>query len=188
MKNIAIFCGSQKGKQLEYIQEAKQFATFLAKEGYTIVYGGGAVGIMGAIADAAIEAGGEVIGVMPNFLVEREIAHPNLTELHTVDTMHERKALMADLSDAIIALPGGAGTLEEFFEMFTWAQIGLHSKPIGLYNTLNYFNPLIEMFNHMISEEFIKEDYMKMVDIGDSPTEMIRLLKDHQDVPVRTYD
>lgn len=138
MKRLAIFCGSSNGASDVYIEGAKKLGKELAKRNITLVYGGASVGVMGAVANAVLEEGGYVIGVMPSFLEKREISHQNLSELIVVDSMHERKAKMADLADGFIALPGGPGTLEEFFEVFTWAQLGLHRKPCGLLNINHY--------------------------------------------------
>jgi uncharacterized protein (TIGR00730 family) len=143
VKQLAVFCGSSNGASEAYKEGAIQLGKELAKRNITLVYGGASVGIMGAVANTVLNEGGKVIGVIPRLLEEREISHQHLTELHTVDTMHERKSKMAELADGFIALPGGPGTLEEFFEIFTWAQIGLHQKPCGLLNINQYYNPLI---------------------------------------------
>src|SRR6185312_16152584 len=143
MRSICVFAGSNMGTRLEYEEAARELGYELVARGLGLVYGGASVGLMGVIADAVIAKGGEVIGILPRGLFEREVAHEHLTELHKVGSMHERKALMADLSDSFIALPGGYGTFDELFEIITWAQIGLHSKPIGLLNVANYFDPLL---------------------------------------------
>ncbi len=163
MKAVCIFCGSNVGRNPAYEQAAVSVGTALAKAGLRLVYGGGKVGLMGAVADAAIVAGGHVSGVMPRALVEREIAHAGLSELHVVETMHQRKTMMADLSDGFIALPGGAGTLEEFFEQWTWALLGIHGKPCGLLNVADYFAPLIGMMQNIVAEGFIAERYVEML-------------------------
>jgi uncharacterized protein (TIGR00730 family) len=155
VKRIVVFCGSSPGRRPEYAQRAAEFAALLAKRGIGVVYGGASVGMMGAVADGALAAGGEVIGVIPKRLLESEIAHAGLTDLRIVDTMHERKALMAELSDAVVALPGGTGTLDELFEMFTWGQLGLHRKPIGLLNIDNYWDPMLGFMDHMVQERFL---------------------------------
>lgn len=150
MKSIGIFCGSSAGEHPLYLETARLVGRTLAQQGLALVYGGGKVGLMGAVADAALEAGGVVIGVMPRGLVEREIAHRGLTELHVVEDMHERKTKMAALADGFIALPGGAGTLEEIFEQWTWAQLGIHEKPCAFLNIKGYYDPLQAMVDNMV--------------------------------------
>ena len=163
MKAVCVFCGSNVGRNPAYLEAANSVGTALARSGLKLVYGGGKVGLMGAVADAVIAAGGLAEGVMPRALVEREIAHTGLSELHVVETMHQRKTMMADLADAFIALPGGAGTLEEFFEQWTWALLGIHRKPCGLLNIADYFDPLIAMMNNIVAEGFIAERYVEML-------------------------
>lgn len=163
MKAICVFCGSSVGRDPAYREAAVSAGHALARAGLSLVYGGGKVGLMGAVADAALAAGGRVVGVMPRALVEREIAHAGLSELHVVETMHERKTRMADLSDGFIALPGGAGTLEEFFEQWTWAQLGIHGKPCALLNVLEYFRPLISMIEKAVAEGFVAKSYGDML-------------------------
>ncbi|PCC98315.1 TIGR00730 family Rossman fold protein [Halopseudomonas pelagia] len=160
---ICVFCGSSSGNQSLYLDAAQQLGTTLAKAGITLVYGGAQVGLMGAVADAAIAAGGEVIGVIPRHLVERELAHTGLTELREVGSMHERKAMMADLSDGFIALPGGVGTFEELFEVWTWAQLGHHQKPCALFNAGGYYDKLIAFLDHAMNEGFMKQAYREML-------------------------
>src|SRR6201981_1402114 len=144
------------------------------RQGWKLVYGGGKVGLMGAVADAAIAAGGDVGGVMPRALVEREIAHAGLSDLHVVETMHQRKTMMADLADAFVALPGGAGTLDEFFEQWTWAQLGVHRKPCGLLNVADYFGPLIAMMQRIVAEGFMGERYLDMLVIENEIEPMVK--------------
>lgn len=165
--NICIFCGSSSGIDRDYSVATAAAARTIAATGATIVYGGGRVGLMGVVADAAIEAGGKVIGVMPRALVEREIAHRGLSELHVVETMHERKTRFSDLSDAFIALPGGTGTLEEIFEQWTWGQLGIHAKPCGFLNIKGYFDPLQAMTARMVSEGFLNPALADMVSFSD---------------------
>ena len=150
LQRVCVYCASNDGARPEYVAAAREIGTLIAQQGSALVFGGGRVGLMGAMADAALAAGGEVIGVMPHGLVEREVAHRGLTALHVVDSMHERKALLSDMADAFITLPGGLGTLEELFETWTWAQLGVHQKPIGLLNVAGYFGPLIDMLAHAI--------------------------------------
>ena len=167
MKSLAVFCGSRTGASDIYIEEAIKFGKELAQRRITLIYGGSSVGIMGAVADSIIEAGGNVIGVMPKFLDQKERSHKKLSELIIVESMHERKSKMSDLADGFIALPGGPGTLEEFFEIFTWAQLGLHQKPLGILNINHYYDPLIALFNHMTNEMFMEEKHrlMTLVDV-----------------------
>jgi uncharacterized protein (TIGR00730 family) len=173
MKAVCVFCGSNVGRNPAYEQAAVAVGTGLAKAGLKLVYGGGKVGLMGAMADAAVKAGGHVAGVMPRALVEREIAHAGLAELHVVETMHQRKTMMSELADAFIALPGGAGTLEEFFEQWTWAQLGVHRKPCGLLNVADYFGLLIAMLQRIAAEGFVAERYVEMLVIETSIEPML---------------
>lgn len=163
MESICVFCGSSNGSDPAYAKAARHLGQAIAGNGLTLVYGGGHVGLMGVVADAALEAGGEVIGVMPKSLVDREIAHTGLTKLHVVSSMHERKALMADLSDGFIALPGGNGTLEEFFEVLTWAQLGEHDKPCGLLNAAGYYDPLLAVFDQMVLMKFLEPVHRDLI-------------------------
>ena len=150
MKSLGVFCGSHAGRGESYRTAAAQFAREVARRGITIVYGGGNVGLMGVVADAALAAGGRVVGVLPRFMMEREVGHAGLSELHLVDSMHERKAKMAELSDAFVALPGGLGTLEELFEAWTWMQLGLQQKPCGLLTVGNFFDPLLAFLDRAV--------------------------------------
>ncbi len=152
---IAVFCGSRGGARPAYLQAARGLGAALARRGHGLVYGGARVGTMGALADAALAAGASVTGVMPRALVAREVAHPGLTEFHAVDSMHARKSLMADLADGFIALPGGYGTLDELFEILTWAQLGLHAKPVGLLDVKGFFGPLLAALDHGVAEGFL---------------------------------
>lgn len=163
MKRLAVYCGSSLGASEAYKLGAIQLGIELAKRNITLVYGGSSNGLMGAVADTVLSHGGQVIGVIPSVLVEREISHTGLTELYKVDSMHERKAKMAELADGFIVLPGGTGTLEEFFEVFTWGQIGLHQKPCGLLNIEHYYEPLISLFDHMIEQKFLQEKFRSMI-------------------------
>jgi uncharacterized protein (TIGR00730 family) len=174
MKAVCVFCGSNVGQNPAYERAAVSVGTALAKAGLKLVYGGGRVGLMGAVADAAIVAGGHVAGVVPRALVEREIAHAGLAELHVVETMHQRKTMMADLADAFVALPGGAGTLDEFFEQWTWAQLGVHRKPCGLLNVADYFGPLIAMMQRIVAEGFMGERYLDMLVIENEIEPMVK--------------
>ncbi len=163
MKSIVVFCGSSYGNQPVYEEQAILLGRTLAQKGIRLIYGGASVGLMGAVANAALEAGGTVIGVIPRFLNSREIAHIGLNELILVESMHERKAKMNDLCDGVITLPGGFGTMEELFEMLTWSQLGLHTKPIGLLNTAGYYDPLNYMVKTMEEQGFLKPVYRDML-------------------------
>jgi len=163
MRSVCVFCGSNSGARDIYAETARAVGRIIAARGLKLIYGGAAVGLMGALADAALAAGGEVVGVIPGALVEREIAHTGLTELRPVNSMHERKALMADLSDGFIALPGGAGTLEEFFEIWTWGQLGHHRKPVGLINVDGFFDSLVAFLNQLESERFMRKEHRDML-------------------------
>jgi uncharacterized protein (TIGR00730 family) len=169
MKSLAVFCGSRIGASRVYIEVAKKLGQELAKRQITLIYGGSSVGMMGAVANAVLESGGQVIGVIPEFLDDKERSHKNLTELIIVGSMHERKTKMSDLADGFMALPGGPGTLEEFFEIFTWAQLGLHQKPIGLLNIHHYFDLLISLFNQMANEQFMDEKFRSMALVDTEP-------------------
>lgn len=173
MKRIAVFCGSKNGKSDVYQEGAVQLGKELAKRDITLVYGGSSLGLMGTIADTVLEHGGRAIGVIPEDLKEIEQAHRGLTELIYVQTMHERKAKMAELSEGFIAMPGGTGTLDEFIEIFTWQQIGLHQKPCGLLNIHRYYDPLIDLFDHMAEEQFLNEESRSMAIIESNPASLI---------------
>jgi uncharacterized protein (TIGR00730 family) len=160
VKRVLVFCGSSPGRLPDYAEATGELGRLLAERDLEIVYGGASVGLMGVLADAALGAGGTVIGVIPSRLVEHEIAHAGLTKLHVVETMHERKALMADLADAVIALPGGSGTLDELFELFTWSQLGLHRKPLGLLDIAGYWQPLLAFLEHAVGERFLRAEHL----------------------------
>ena len=162
-KRICVFAGSSPGRQPQYVEAAQQLGEELCARGYDLVYGGGRVGLMGTVADSVLGHGGQVIGVIPEALAEKEVAHRGLTDLRIVTSMHERKALMAELSTAFIALPGGLGTLEELFEVLTWVQLGIHTKPCGLVNVGGYFNGLLEFISHAVEERFLKPDHQSMI-------------------------
>jgi uncharacterized protein (TIGR00730 family) len=166
---ICVFCGSSTGRGSTYVDAARQLGRTLAARRIGLVYGGASVGTMGVIADMVLDAGGEVFGVIPRSLVDREIAHSNLTRLDIVDGMHERKARMAELADGFVALPGGAGTLEELFEVWTWAQLGLHDKPIGLLDVAGYFDALLELTGHMVAEGFLSAAHRDMLVVEPEP-------------------
>ncbi len=176
MKRVCVFCGSNQGLRPAYKEAAWNMGQALALKGVGLVYGGGNVGLMGVVADATLAAGGEVIGVIPEALVAKEIGHTGLTDLRVVRSMHERKALMAELSDAFVALPGGCGTLEEFCEVLTWTQLGLHRKPCGLLNVEGYYDHLITFFDHAIAEQFIRPEHRSLVLQEQEPIRLLKLL------------
>ena len=180
MTSVCVLCGSSVGANPAYRAAAQELGVAIARSGRQLVFGGGHVGLMGAAADAALSVGGEVIGVMPQHLVDREIAHLNLTELKIVESMHERKSLMAELSDAFVVLPGGVGTLEEFFEVWTWGQLGLHAKPYGLLNVESYFSPLLTFLDHAVEQRFIRREHRDMVVVDTSPERMLARLAEHR--------
>lgn len=177
MKTVCIFCGSSSGKQDIYVQLAKGLGQELARQNITLVYGGGKVGLMGAIADATLQWGGKAIGVIPNFLAAKEVAHQGLSQLHIVSSMHDRKAMMANLADGFIMLPGGYGTLEEFTETLTWAQLGLHQKPMGILNVNGYFDKLLDFFGHMTYEGFLGQTFRDIVLTGDEPKNLLEIMR-----------
>jgi uncharacterized protein (TIGR00730 family) len=166
VRRVCVFCGASSGRLPEYAEAARAFGAAAASRGLGIVYGGGRVGLMGAVADAALAAGAEVIGVIPQELVDRELAHGGLSELRVVGSLHERKALMAELSDGFVALPGGFGTLDELFEQLTWSQLGLHAKPIGLLDVGEYWRPLIALARHATEEGFVRESDLGAIAVG----------------------
>ena len=178
MKRICIFCASSPGSRTEYRAAAEEMAAELVRRNIGLVYGGGNVGLMGIIADAVLRAGGEAQGVIPEHLMALEGGHKGLTKLHIVRSMHERKALMADLSDAFVALPGGFGTLKEFCEVVTWTQLGLHAKPCGILNVLGYYSPLLAMFDHAVEERFLKPENRGLVLARDQPADLLQALEE----------
>lgn len=173
MRRLCVFCGSNKGTEQSYVDATKRLGRALAERGIELVYGGGHVGLMGLVADAVIDAGGKAIGVIPQALVDRELAHGRLTELHVVNSMHERKALMSELSDAFIALPGGFGTLEEFAEILTWSLLGFQKKPSGLLNVDGYYDSLITFFDNAVEKGFISPTHRSLVLVSADPTQML---------------
>jgi uncharacterized protein (TIGR00730 family) len=176
MKRVCVFAGSSRGAREDYAQAAQQLARELVARGCEVVYGGGKVGMMGVLADATLAAGGKVIGVIPKALLAKEVAHSGLTELRVVGSMHERKAMMAELSDGFIALPGGLGTMEEFFEVLTWAQLGLHAKPCGLLNVSGYYDRVLAFLDLTVTERFVKSEHRALVITSTSPKELLERL------------
>lgn len=173
MRRVCVFCGSSMGAKPAYAEAARAMGTLIAQRGLGLVYGGGEVGLMGVIANAALAAGGEVIGVIPEALMRMEVGHPRLTELHVVATMHERKAMMADLSDGFIAMPGGIGTLEELFEIWTWGQLGIHPKPLGFLDVAGYYHTLHAFLDHMVTEGFVKDRHRAMTAVETDPAALL---------------
>src|SRR5205814_7524866 len=173
MRRICVFCGSAFGSRPAYRDAAKRFGSALATRGLGLVYGGGSVGLMGVLADAVLAEGGEVIGVIPGPLASRELAHTGLTELRVVGSMHERKATMAELSDGFIAMPGGLGTLEETLEILTWAQLGIHRKPVGVLNVEGYYDALLQLLSHAVREGFVRRDYFGLLLFADTAAELL---------------
>ncbi|MEW6613255.1 MAG: TIGR00730 family Rossman fold protein [Pseudomonadota bacterium] len=180
MKRICVFCGSSTGFDPRHAQAARALGGTLAQRRLGLVYGGGHVGLMGILADAVLAADGEAVGVIPEVLMEREVGHHGLTELHVVGSMHERKARMAELSDGFIALPGGIGTLEEFFEVWTWAQLGLHRKPVGLLNVAGYFDYLIAFLDHTVAQGFLQDRHRALVLEDRDPAAMLDRFERYQ--------
>jgi uncharacterized protein (TIGR00730 family) len=166
LASVCVFCGSNAGADPAYVASAQTVGRGLAQRGIRVVYGGGRVGMMGALADAARARGGEVVGVMPRQMFEREIGHTGIDDLRVVDSMHERKALMVELADAFIALPGGIGTFEELFEVYTWAQLGIHAKPLGLLDVAGYYRPLATMLDHAVEQRFLREETRAMLAVA----------------------
>jgi uncharacterized protein (TIGR00730 family) len=176
MKRLCVFCGSATGSDPLHAAAARDFGTLLVRRGWGLVFGGGHIGLMGVLADAALAAGGEVIGVIPQALVDRELAHPRLADLRIVGSMHERKALMADLSHAFVALAGGYGTADELFEMLTWAQLHIHHKPIGLLNTADFFEPLLAWIDRAVAAGFIKPIHRNLVRVESDAERLLERL------------
>ena len=187
MRRVCVFAGSSSGADAAYADAAHQLGRTLGERRIGVVYGGACVGLMGTMADAALAAGADVIGVIPSALVAKEIAHRGLTDLRVVSSMHERKALMADLADAFIALPGGWGTLEEFFEVLTWAQLGLHRKPCGLLNVHGYFDRLLSFLDHTVDEGFVKREFRSMIAVADSPAALLDTLASYRPPKVEKW-
>jgi uncharacterized protein (TIGR00730 family) len=176
MKRVCVFAGSSSGRNPLYAKAAQELGAVLASRHIGLVYGGARVGLMGAMADAVLAGGGEVVGVIPSSLVEKEVAHTGLTDLRVVRSMHERKALMAEMADAFVALPGGWGTLDEMFEILTWAQLRLHNKPCGLLNVQGYFDRLLSFLDHTMEQGFVRREYRALLPVADSPTALLDAL------------
>jgi uncharacterized protein (TIGR00730 family) len=177
MKRALVFCGSSAGRRAEYSERATDLGRILAQRGVPVVYGGASVGLMGALADSALEHGGEVIGVIPRRLLEMEVAHTGLSALHVVETMHQRKALMGELADVVIAMPGGAGTLDELFEFLTWRQLGFHRKPLGLLEVADYWGPLLGFLDHAEHEQFLRAEIRAALIVERDPARLLDRLE-----------
>jgi uncharacterized protein (TIGR00730 family) len=187
IKTICVFCGSGNGRRPEYGEKAKELSRFLHSKGISLVYGGANVGIMRILADEMLELGGHVTGVMPTGLVEREVAHTNLTEMHIVKDMQERKALMAKLSDGFIALPGGYGTFDELFEVLSWNQLHIVEKPVGLLDVAGYFDPLVKMMDNAVEEMFLRPEHRGILQVADNPEELLWKMEQWQPVTAQKW-
>jgi len=187
MRRVCVFCGSSCGSYPEYRKATEDLARELVRRSIGLVYGGANVGLMGALADTVLKAGGEAIGVIPRNLMAKEVGHKGLTKLHVVSSMHERKALMADLSDAFVAMPGGFGTIEEFCEVLTWSQLGLHAKPCGILNVLGYYLPLLVMFDHAVEQGFLRPENRALVLAHQSAAELLQALDEWRPVYVEKW-
>lgn len=187
MNRICVYCGSNPGRLPVYREAAAELGRELVRREIALVYGGASIGVMGAVANAVLENGGEVIGVIPQSLATREVAHSNLTELIVVTSMHERKARMAELADGFVALPGGWGTFEEIFEILTWAQLGIHSKPCGLLNIANYFDHLALFLQHAMEQRFVREEYQAMIIMEQQPEVLLDRFSQYQPPLVRKW-
>lgn len=187
LKSLCVYCGSSPGLSDGYRRTAEAFGELLATEGITLVYGGGNVGLMGALADAALQAGGKVVGVIPEHLVAREVAHLGLTTLHRVGSMHERKLKMAELADGFVALPGGVGTLEEIFEVFTWSQLGVHSKPCAFLDVEHYYTRLFQFLDHMAEQRFIKKEHLASLLRAEDSREVLLKLRNYTPLKVAKW-
>ncbi|TDG12589.1 TIGR00730 family Rossman fold protein [Seongchinamella unica] len=180
MKRICVYCGSSPGRKPEYLAAARDLARAMVARGIDLVYGGGSVGIMGGIADAVLEAGGQVIGVIPRALAEREVSHRGVTDLRVVESMHERKALMAELSDGFVAMPGGFGTIEELLEVLTWSQLGFHQKPCAILNVEGYFDRLIQFLDHSVEQQFVKPVHRSMLLVEEDAQRLLSLMASYE--------
>ncbi len=187
MQRICVYCGSSPGRLPEYREAARSLGYELAARGLGLVYGGASVGVMGAVADAVLERGGEVIGVIPSALARKEVAHDGLADLIVVGSMHERKARMAELSDGFIALPGGWGTLEEIFEMLTWAQLGFHRKPCGILNVAAYYDGLVSFLERAIEERFVREEFRPLMLVEEEPSQLLNRFREFKAPRVRKW-
>ncbi len=184
MKSIVVFCGASDSNDEQLNSAAYEFGVVLAEKHIQLVYGGAKIGLMGNVASGVLNNGGNAVGVIPDFLTTKEVVHTNLSQLIITETMHERKLKMHELSDGIVALPGGFGTLEELFEMLTWAQLGLHKKPIGILNSNGFYNDLLSFIDVMIDKQLLKSDYKKLVLVADNPKDLLEKMTEFQPLPV----
>lgn len=184
MRALTVFCGANTGADAQYSSVAREMGQLLAQENITLVYGGGKVGLMGVIADAVLDNGGKVIGVIPHFLAHKEIEHPGVKEMYYTETMHERKMKMFELSDGAIAMPGGFGTLDEIFELCTWAQLGLHEKPLGMLNILGFYDNLLAFLNRAVTDEFLKSENRGLILDAAKPQDLLEKLRNYQPIHV----
>jgi uncharacterized protein (TIGR00730 family) len=180
IRSVCVFCGSNRGTNPRFAEVAHDFGALLAKVGIALVYGGGHVGLMGVVADAVLANGGKAIGVIPRALWDREVGHRNLTELHIVETMHERKAMMASLADAFVALPGGLGTMEEIFEVWTWAQLGIHRKPVGFLDAEGFYGPLLTFLDRAVDAGFVRAQHRAIAIVDVDPAALLRRLGEYE--------
>ncbi|MBK8015407.1 MAG: TIGR00730 family Rossman fold protein [Betaproteobacteria bacterium] len=187
MRRVCVFCGSSPGRNPLFVQAAREVGGVIARAGLGLVYGGGGNGMMGAVADGALDAGGQVTGIIPDALRRRELAHPRVADMQVVQSMHERKQAMADASDAFMMLPGGFGTFEEFCEVVTWSQLGMHRKPCVLLNVAGYFDRMIAMFDHAREEEFVSRAHRAIVAAVDAPTQLVQALRDYRAPPTHRW-
>jgi uncharacterized protein (TIGR00730 family) len=187
VRTVGVFCAANPGADPAYREHASSTGRFLAESGRRVVYGGGRTGLMGALAEGILEAGGEVIGIMPRHLVEREVAHTSLTELRVVSSMHERKTMLSELADGFLAMPGGLGTLEELFEVWTWGQLGLHQKPYGLLNVNGFYDPLLRFLDHAVAEGFVGEEHRRMLAVDARPGELMTKMEAVKPAAVRKW-
>jgi uncharacterized protein (TIGR00730 family) len=176
MRRLCVFCGSSTGSRAVYADSARRLGAAMAARGVGLVYGGGHIGLMGVLADAVLAGGAEVFGVIPQSMVERELAHAGLTELYVVETMHQRKAKMAELADAFAALPGGFGTADELFEILTWGQLGLHARPMGLLNVAGFFDPLLAWIDRAVRDGFLRPEHRRLLQVADDEDGLLRRL------------
>ncbi|UTA68029.1 MULTISPECIES: TIGR00730 family Rossman fold protein [Emticicia] len=187
MKSILVYCGANEGNKPIYKEKARALGSILVKKNIRLVYGGGSVGLMGVVADTMLEAGGYVIGVIPDFLIRMEVGHKGLTELHTVESMHERKALMEKLTDGIMAIPGGFGTFDELFEILTWAQLGLHEKPIGILNVNGFYDHLLKQIDVMVEEGFLKQENRSLLLVSDDIDDLLQQMENFKPLPTKKW-
>ncbi len=187
MKRVCVYCGSNPGTRPEYRAAAENLGRLLAEQGLGLVYGGGGVGLMGVVADAVLAAGGEVVGVMPAALIAREVGHKGLSDLRVVETMHERKALMVELADGFLALPGGIGTMDELFEVWTWAQLGSHHKPCAVLNVAGYYTPLLTFLDHMVDNGFLRAEHRRQLVVDEEPASLLDRMRTYVPLVTRKW-